>query len=721
MMALLGDASAIRRRRTPTVLQHEVTECGAACLAMILGYYRRWTPLEQIRAVAGVSRDGTKASAIVKAGSYYGLEARGVSCEPEDLHTLPMPAICFWNFNHYVVLEGRRRGRVWINDPAAGPRVISADEFAQAFTGVVLTFEPSEKFQPGGTPSSLAQGVRERLRAFRGALAAIFLIGFLLLIPGLAIPGLQRAFTDYYLVAGLHDWMPWLVGGLLAAAALRMLLTWLQRQVLARLNVRMGLQSNGRLLWHILHLPIAFFSQRSVGELANRSSLGDRLNGLMANSLIAAFVNLITIVVYAAVMAGYDLALTTVALVFAALNIGLLMVMTRKMSDSHRRMLQEEGALQAMLFQGFANLESYRASGTEDLFFRRWAGAHAKVLAAEQEMTRQRRMLNGFVMLLGTITGIAIVLIGGIRVMDGFVTVGILAAFQMLVANFNAPVASFVGLSAQLQDARGYIERLDDVMHQSPDPMFHPGRATDSAQAIRGAIDVKGLSYSHAEVNAPFFRNLDLAIAPGRRIAIVGASGSGKSTLGRLLVGLAVPQAGEVRIDGVATQKIDNQLLRSAVAYVEQTVTLFPGSVRDNITMWDSTTTDEMVVRAAKDAGIHPAVAARPNAYDSVVEEDGRNFSGGECQRIAIARALAVEPAVIVLDEATSALDALVERDIVDNIRRRGCTCVIISHRLSAIRDCDEIIVLDKGGIVERGGHAELIARNGRYAKLVHA
>ena len=720
-MIAIGDAGAIRRHRTPTVLQHEATECGAACLAMILGYYRRWTPLEQIRAVAGVSRDGTKASAIVKAGVHYGLEGRGVSCEPDDIHNLPMPAIVFWNFNHYVVLEGRRGGRVWINDPAAGPRVVSAEEFDQAFTGVALTFRPGPNFQPGGAPPSLAEGVRERLHAFRAALAAIFLIGFLLLIPGLAIPGLQRAFTDYYLVAGLHDWMPWLVGGLLAAASLRMLLTWLQRQVLARLNVRMGLQSNGRLLWHILHLPIGFFAQRSVGELANRSSLGDRLNSLMAGSLIAAFVNLMTIVVYAAVMAGYDLALTAVALVFAGLNLWLLMVMTRHMSDAHRRMLQEEGQLQAMLFQGFANLESYRASGTEDLFFRRWAGAHAKVLTAEQEMTRQRRMLNGFVILLGTITGIAIVLIGGIRVMDGAVTVGILAAFQMLVANFNAPVASFVGLSAQLQDARGYIERLDDVMHQSADPMFLPDRGIESAPAIHGAIDVKGLTYSHAEVNAPFFRNLDLAIAPGRRVAIVGASGSGKSTLGRLLVGLAVPQAGEVCIDGVAVQKFDNQLLRSAVAYVEQSVTLFPGSVRDNITVWDTTTTDEMVVRAAKDAGIHPAVSARPNAYDSPIEEDGRNFSGGECQRIAIARALAVDPALIVLDEATSALDALVERDIVDNIRRRGCTCVIISHRLSAIRDCDEIIVLDKGGIVERGGHAELIARDGRYAKLVHA
>ncbi|WP_407048086.1 NHLP family bacteriocin export ABC transporter peptidase/permease/ATPase subunit [Methyloraptor flagellatus] len=716
-----GRLASIRRRATPTVLQHEVSECGAACLAMILGYHRRWISLEHIRAVAGVSRDGAKASSIVKAARHFGLESKGLSCEPDALSTLPMPAIVFWNFNHYVVLEGRRGDRVWINDPATGPRVVTVNEFEQAFTGVVLTFVPGADFKAGGKRPGFFTGLADRLRSFRAALFATLIVGFLLLVPGLAIPGLQRAFTDYYLIAGLHDWLWWLIAGLVGAAALRMLLTWLQRSILSRLNVRMGLQSNGRLLWHLLHLPIGFFSQRSVAELANRSGLGDRLNSLMANALIMAVVNLLAISIYGLVMAGYDYALTGVAVAFAVLNLWLLAVMTKRMSDAHRRMLQEEGQLQALLFQGFSSLESFRASGTEDLFFRRWAGAHAKVLTAEQRMTRSRRLLTGLAAMLTSITGIAIVLIGGIRVMDGLVTVGVLAAFQTLAANFNGPVASFVGLSAQLQDSHGYVERLDDVLLQPVDPMFDAERGSQTPESIRGAVEVEALTFSHAEIIAPLFRDLSLSVKPGHRIGIVGSSGSGKSTFGRLVVGLAKARQGDVRIDGVSTRVLDPGLLRSMVAYVEQQVVLFPGTVRDNITVWDPVSTDEMVVRAAKDAMIHSVIAARPNAYDSVVEEDGRNFSGGECQRMAIARALATDPAVVVLDEATSALDALVERDIVDNIRRRGCTCIIISHRLSAIRDCDEIVVLDNGGIVERGRHADLIARGGHYARLVKA
>lgn len=721
MTTFLRRTDRLRRRRTPTVLQHEATECGAACLAMILGYYRRWTPLEHIRAVAGVSRDGTKASNLVKAAAHYGLLARGLSCETSDLAGLRMPAIVFWNFNHYVVLEGREGDRVWINDPALGPRLITIEEFNQAFTGVVLALEPGPTFAPGGSPPSLLDGLHSRLYAFRTALFAIVVVGFLMLIPGLAIPGLQRAFTDFYLVAGLHDWLWWLIGGMLGVAAVRMLLTWLQQHILARLNVRLGLHSNGRLLWHILHLPMTFFAQRSGGELANRSALGDRLSGLMSGNLLSAFVSLLAITVYAAVMAGYDLALTAVALTFAGLNLWLLLAITRRLSNAHGRMLQEEGRLQAMLYQGFANLESFRASGTEDVFFRRWAGAHAKVLSAEQDMTRSRRLLSGSVTLLTTATGIAIVLVGGMRVMDGAITVGMLVAFQTLTANFNAPVSSFVGLSSQLQDARGYIERLDDVLGQATDPLLLADRSTEVLPTIRGRIDIENLTFSHAEVAIPFIRDITLQIAPGKRIAIVGSSGSGKSTLGRLLVALALPQSGGVLVDGVSIAKLDNHVLRSAVSYVEQAVTLFPGTVRDNITMWDPTSTDDRIVRAAKDAMVHDTISARPNGYDSYLEEEGRNFSGGERQRLAIARALAGDPAIVVLDEATSALDAMVEREIFDNIRRRGCTCVIISHRLSAIRDCDEIIVLENGSIVERGRHSDLLALGGRYLRLVHA
>jgi ABC-type bacteriocin/lantibiotic exporter with double-glycine peptidase domain len=464
-----------------------------------------------------------------------------------------------------------------------------------------------------------------------------------------------------------------------------------------------------------------FFAQRNGGELASRAALGDRLSGLMSGSLLIAVVNLLAITVYGAVMLGYDLLLASMVLGFAVLNMSLLMVMTQHMEDSQRRMLQEDGRLQALLYQGFASIESFRANGTENVFFRRWAGAHAKVITAEQAMVRWRRLLSNLVMALATVAGIGVVLVGGLRVMEGVVTIGMLVAFQSLMSSFNAPVASFVGLSAQLQDARGYIDRLDDVLRQKTDPLFTEERAVVPLPHLRGRLAVEHLEFSHSGVAQPLFRNVNLNVPPGQRVALIGRSGSGKSTLGRLMVGLSLPQQGGVLIDGAPIDRLDNHVLRSALAYVDQSITLFPGTIRDNITMWDPSSTEERMVQAAKDATLHEIIAARPNAYDSIVDDDGRNFSGGERQRLAIARALATDPAVLILDEATSALDAMAEKAILDNIRRRGCTCVLISHRLSAVRDCDEIVVLDHGAVIEQGRHTELMERAGIYRRLVEA
>lgn len=708
-------------RRTPTILQHEATECGAACLAMVLAYHGKWVSLEEVRHAAGVSRDGTKASNIIKAAAIYGLIGSGTSHRSADLSTVVLPAIVFWNFDHFVVVEGRRGDRVLINDPAIGPRSVTSAEFDQAFTGIVLSFVPGPDFVPGGRSPSTVAGIRQRLSAFHNAISAIVLAGFLLLVPGLAIPGLQRAFTDFYLIAGLSQWLKWLLGGMVAAALLRMLLVWVQQSSLSRFNVRLGLVSNGRLLWHVLHMPMNFFAQRNSGELASRALLGDRLSGLMSGSLLIAFVNLLAITVYGAVMLSYDLLLTAMVVGFACLNIALLVLMTRRMSDSQRLMLQEEGRLQALLYQGFASIESFRASGTEDVFFRRWAGAHAKFISAEQAMVRWRRLLNNLVVALTAVTGIGIVLVGGMRVMEGTVTIGMLVAFQTLMSNFNGPVASFVGLSAQLQDARGYVDRLDDVLRQKVDPLFAEQRTILPLSRLHGRLGIEQLEFSYSGVSLPLFRNLNLMVAPGTRVALVGRSGSGKSTLARLMVGLALPQAGRVLLDGVPIDNLDNHVLRSALAYVDQSVTLFPGTIRDNITMWDATSTEERMVQAAKDAALHEVVAARPSAYDSVVDDEGRNFSGGERQRLAIARALATDPAILVLDEATSALDVMAEKAILDNIRRRGCTCILISHRLSAVRDCDEIVVLEQGAIIEQGRHAKLTDSGGVYQRLVEA
>jgi NHLM bacteriocin system ABC transporter peptidase/ATP-binding protein len=709
------------RRRTPTVFQHEAAECGIACLAMILGYHGRFVPLEELREVAGVNRDGTKASNIVKTAARYELSGKGYSIEPKDLAAEQLPMIVFWNFDHFVVIEGFKGDRVFLNDPATGPRTISMHEFNGAFTGVVLAFTPTAEFKASGEPPSLLRIIRESLAGFGAPLAGTVLAGFLLVIPGLLVPGLQRAFVDYFLIGGLDHWLYWLIGGIAAVALVKATIIFLQQHTLARFQVRYGISTSGRLLWQILHLPVPFFSQRHSGDLASRLTAADRLTGLLSGSLAVALVNLLVISIYGAVMATYDLPLTLLLVGFAALNLTLLLWLSRRLSDAHQHMLQDDARLQAMILQGFANLETYRASGSESLFFRRWAGAHAKVVSAEQTMAFWQRLLGSLPIMLTTIAGVAIVFYGGVSIMEGTLTIGMLVAFQALMLNFNAPVASFVGVGGQLQQTRGYADRLGDILRQRLDPMLSTVEHMDNLTAPLGSLMLDRVTFGYAAVNPPFIHELSLDVPAGSRVAIVGATGGGKSTLGKLIVGLLAPRAGSIRLDGVDIGRLPSPVLRGAVAYVDQTTTLFAGTVRDNLTLWDPTIAEERMIAAAQDATVHEVIAARPTAYETNVEENGRNFSGGERQQLAIARALAVDPVLIVFDEATSALDAVVEQAIFDNIRRRGCTSILISHRLSAVRDCDEIVVLDAGRIVERGRHSALVTAGGLYKRLVEA
>jgi len=687
----------------------------------VLAHFGRWVPLEELRHATAVNRDGTKASNIVRAAKLYGLAAKGFTRKPEEVAAMAMPVIVFWNFNHFITVEGFGNGRVRVNDPATGPRSMTASEFDEGFTGVVLTFERTPEFKTGGSPPSFVQNLTERLHHVRSGLLAIIAVGFLLLVPGLLLAGAQRAFTDFYLIGKLHSWLWWILGGLAGLALARAGMVLLQHHLMARLQLRLGVTSNGQLLWHILHLPTGYFAQRNAGEIANRTTIADRFTGLLSGSVGFAIVNLLTIAVYAVVMLTYSPRLALLVVAFAVINLALLMWTVRFLADLHRRSLQDDSRLQAMLVQGFASLDSYRASGTEDLFFRRWAGAHAKMISAEQEMNRWRRLLNNAPVLLNSVAGVAIVLLGGFSVMEGVISIGMLVAFQTLAASFNAPVASIVGIGAQLQETHGYADRIGDVLRQPLDPMLRADRKISKRPQFAGRLDVDNVSFSYSPVTPPLINGLSVSVEPGARIGIVGGSGSGKSTLGRLLVALTSPQSGEVRLDGVPMHEIENTALRTAVGYVDQNTTLISGTIRNNLTLWDPDVPDERVIAATKDAAIHDIIASRPSAYDTRLTENGGNFSGGERQRLAIARALVSNPSLIVLDEAMSALDAVAEQTIVDDIRRRGCTCVLIAHRISAVRDCDEILVLDQGQIVERGRHEALLAAGGLYHKLVHA
>jgi NHLM bacteriocin system ABC transporter peptidase/ATP-binding protein len=721
-----------RRVKTPTVLQMEAVECGAAALAIVLGYHGRVVPLEELRLACGVSRDGTKASNVVRAARQYGLDAKGYRKDPADLPALRLPLIVFWNFNHFVVVEGFGRGRVYLNDPASGRRVVSAAEFDEAFTGVVLAFEPTPEFRRSRARGSLWDRLRPRLAGSTGALCFVVGASLALVVPGMAVPALCGVFVDQVLQQHLHAWVWPLLVGLAATALVRGVLTWLQQHFLLRLETKLALTMSGRFLWHVLRLPMEFYTQRYAGEIGARVAINDRVAHLLSGRLATALLNLVTVVFFAVLMLYYDAWLTTVVIGIAAVNGVALRHVARRRIDGNQRLLQERGKLMGTSIVGLQTIETLKASGAEGDFFQRWSGQFAKVANAEQDLGRSSQYLAAVPLLLLSLNNAAVLSFGALRVMEGHLTLGMLVAFQSFMASFLAPVDDLVDLGGELQEVRGDLSRLDDVLRCQADESPRATSATPATPAtsatsatvsaptrLSGELELRDITIGYSRLGAPLIERLSLRLRPGARVAIVGASGSGKSTVARIVCGLYAPWEGEVLFDGVPRHEVPREVLASSLALVDQEIFLFAGTARENLTLWDTTIPEEDVIQAAKDACLHEDLAARPGGYDSRIDEGGRDLSGGQRQRMEIARALAGRPSILVLDEATSALDPITEAQIDDHLRRRGCTCLIVAHRLSTIRDCDEIIVLDQGKVVQRGTHDELIGVEGSYRDLI--
>ena len=711
------------RVNVPTILQMEAVECGAATLAMILAYHRRLVPLEEVREACGVSRDGSKASNMVKAAKAYGLVARGFKKEPAQLRGLPVPMIVHWNFNHFVVLEGFRRGRAYLNDPAYGHRTVTEDEFDQSFTGVVLTFAPGPDFAPGGEARSMATALARRLAGLRTALVFVVLAGLALVVPGLVVPTFSRVFVDDVLVKGMSEWVSPLVAFMAAAAAVLALLTWLQQRYLLRLEARLAISTSARFLWHVLHLPLGFFTQRFPGEIASRVGINDRVAQLLSGELATTLLAGVMVAFYAALMLRYDAVLATVVVATAALNIAALRFVARRRTEASQRLLQDRGKAVGTAMGGLLDIETLKATGSESDFFGRWSGYYAKAANAQHQLALQTHLLGVVPPLLLAVSTALVLGIGGARVMDGSLSMGMLIAFQALALSFIAPVNSLVGMGSTLQEVRGDMDRLDDVLRARSAVPSSAEEEGPHAPATRlaGELELRRVSFGYSRLEPALIQDFSLILRPGARVALVGGSGSGKSTVARLVAGLYEPWAGEVLLDGVPRARLPRETLTGSFAVVDQDVFLFEGTVRENLCMWDAAVPEHDVVEAARDACIDEEVSARAGGYAAPVEEGGRNFSGGQRQRLEIARALVGRPSVLVLDEATSALDPSVEERIDDNLRRRGCTCLIVAHRLSTIRDCDEIVVMDAGRIVQRGTHTALLAEDGPYRTLVAA
>ena len=708
------------RVSVPSVLQMEAVECGAASLAMILAYFGRIVSLEELRVACGVSRDGSRAQNLLNAARGYGLVGKAFRKEIEDLRTMRMPLILHWNFNHFLVLEGIQGKRVFLNDPASGPRTVPESELDASFTGVALSLDRGPTFEPGGSRPALATLMGRRLVGSYTALAFLFIAGLLVMMMTLVTPAFLTIFIDDVLVKGTRDWAAPLAAAMVAAGVALALFQYVQQYYQQRLLMRMSLSTSLKSFSHLLTLPVGFFMQRGAGELSTRVAINDRIAQVLSSDLMAAVLGACAIGFYASVMLKYDVWLTFAVMVTTALNVASIQFAGKQRVNLTRRLSQDQGKMMGTAMGGLQSIETLKAMGTESEFFSRWAGFQSKVLSSQQGMKLQTELLSLVPAALTMLNTALILGIGGYRVMDGRLSIGMLIAFQTFAMLVATPAGQLVTFGASLQDVEGQITRVEDILQTKPDPQARPpSEGGETSDKLDGALDLKDVTFGYNPVDEPLIRDFNLTIKPGNHVALVGGSGSGKSTIARLVCGLYKTWSGIVAFDGVPRDTFSHHQLSHSFAIVDQDIFLFEGTVRENLTLWDTTVPDADVVRAATDACIHDEIMSRPGGYNSRVDEGGRNFSGGQAQRLEIARALVGNPSILVLDEATSALDPTTERIFDDNLRRRGCTCLLIAHRLSTIRDCDEIVVLEQGRMVQRGTHEEMSAVPGPYASLI--
>ncbi|MFJ5217345.1 NHLP family bacteriocin export ABC transporter peptidase/permease/ATPase subunit [Streptomyces sp. NPDC088354] len=701
----------------------EAVECGAASLAMVLGHYGRHVPLEELRIACGVSRDGSRASNLLKAARGYGLRAKGMQMETAALSGVRAPAVLFWEFNHYVVYDGmgRRLGRrgVHVNDPDKGRRFVPLEDFDTSFTGVVLTFEPGLDFQRGGRRPGVLAALPARLRGTGGTLLTALLASLLLVGVGAALPALSRTYIDLFLIGQQTSLLGVLFAAMGTMVALTAALTAVQQSNLLRGRIISSTLGSARFLRHLLRLPVAFFTQRSPADLVQRLQSNDAVAETLARDLASAAVDGIVVVLYALLLWSYDPQLTVLGVGIALLNVVAMRVVVRLRATRTQKLRADNARLTNTAYTGLQLIETMKATGGENGYFRRWAGQHAVTLEEQQRLGVPSAWLSVVAPTLATLNSALILWIGGLRAVEGHISIGLLVAFQALVTRFTAPVTRLNGVAGRIQDFSADVARLKDVENFPVDALYSRPEAEAGTRRLKGHVTLEAITFGYSPLDKPLLTGFSLSVAPGQQVALVGGSGSGKSTVSRLISGLYSPWEGVIRIDGQRLEDIPRSVLAASVSFVDQDVFLFEGTVRDNVALWDPSIPDEDVVTALRDAALYDVIARRPGGIHSRVEQDGRNFSGGQRQRLEIARALVRRPSILVLDEVTSALDATTEQLIIDNLRRRGCACVVIAHRLSTVRDSDEIVVLDHGSVVERGRHEDLVAAGGAYAHLV--
>lgn len=718
-----------RRVNTPTVLQMETMECGAAALGIILGYYRRFVPLTELRRICGVSRDGVLASQITHAAEHYGLRPKAQKLDAVQALSQRPPFIAYWNNNHFVVVEGHSRGKVYLNDPASGRKTISLKEFEESFSEVALKFEPGPDFKKGGHRSTIIPSLMEWSKGSRQAIFLVGAISLLLVVPTLFMSATLKVFIDEILAEKFDTWLFPLLVGLALAGVANALLTWFQQSVLLRLQIKFAASIATNLIWHMLKLPILFFTQRYYGDLISRLQSANFIANLLSSSLPTAVVSAISATAYAVIMGIFNLQLTLVALFLTLLNLLVVIRVQRRIRDLNASLLNTSAKITGAAMAGLRSISTLKATGAEGDFFGIWSGYQTNAINASQRLNRISTYLMAVPALLSSMTTAAVLGFGAVEIMAGNMSIGGLVAFQLLLSNFSGPVNHLMAFNDQMQTAVGHVNRLNDVFHCPTDPIleaqtknepaFQSSSARKDSANPKGQIELRNVSFRFVPTGPNVIENISLKIEAGQRIGLVGPSGSGKSTLLRLILGLYQPTEGEVLYDGRPITEFDRRSFAAAIGWVDKGSDLFEGSILDNLTLWDDAVPGATVIKGAKDACIHTTIMQRVGGYSAQVDEGGQNFSGGQQQRLEIARVLAQQPSILVLDEATSALDSQTEAEIIRNIQRRGVTSLMVAHRLSTIRDCETIYVLKDGHIIEAGGHRALMRKKGFYAELV--
>lgn len=706
--------------KVPVVMQLEMLECGAASLTMIMHYYKKWIPLEQARVDCGVSRDGSSAKNIIRAAQSYGMIAKAWRLEPESLlEEGPFPCICHWGFNHFVVLCGFKGKNAILNDPARGRVTVPWEEFDSQFTGVCITIEPGEDFEPSGKPKSPFTYAAERLKGSSTAVIFVVLTTTISSLMGIINPLFSRVFLDRLLTGQNPEWLTPFIIAMSIFAAINIIVLWIAAWYSVRIQGKMAAVGSASYLWKIIRLPLQFFDQRLAADLSDRQATNASIAGTLVETFAPLMLNALMLVFYLFVMLRYSVLLTAIGIGAILINIGLSSIISKKRINISRVQMRDAAKLSAATASGIKMIETIKSSGAENGFFGRWAGFQASVNNQEVRYSRLNAFLGSVPTLISQIANLAVLGLGVVYVLQGHFTVGMIMAFQGFLTSFMTPASSLIAAGQSIQEMTTQMERVEDVMSYPTDPIFEPREKTAPFRKLTGEIEMKDISFGYSKLDAPLIRNFSMHVKPGQKIAFVGRSGCGKSTLAKLLSGLYQPWSGEILFDGIPLPEIDRNVFTGSVSVINQDIILFADTVEANIKMWDDSIEDFEMILAARDAGIHDDIIQRNNGYRHMMLEGGRDFSGGQRQRIEIAHGLSQDPTICILDEATSALDSKTEYEVVKSISDRGITCIIVAHRLSTIRDCDEIVVLDKGQVVERGTHEELFAKGGVYTKLV--